>query len=81
MALTRIKWFVPRDGQPYQPFGIDREGAATLYGHRGGWSRSDEATAQEVARVNRRFWAGLSSLPAQAPARPRRRRWRWRLRA
>lgn len=76
MALTRIKWFVPRDGQPYQPFGIDREGPATLYGHKGGWSRTDEATAQDVARVNRRFWAGLS-IPAQAPARPRRRRWRW----
>ncbi|MFI9644402.1 hypothetical protein ACIG87_30875 [Micromonospora sp. NPDC051925] len=74
--MTRVKWFVPRDGQAYQPFGIDREGAATLYGHRGGWSRADEATAQDVARDNRRFWAGLGR-PAQAPARPRRLRWRW----
>ncbi|MFJ6197273.1 hypothetical protein [Micromonospora sp. NPDC092111] len=74
--MTRIKWFVPRDGHAYRPFGIDREGAATLYGHRGGWTRPDEATAQDVARGNRRFWASLD-LPGKAANSLRPRRWRW----
>ncbi|MEU7753737.1 hypothetical protein [Micromonospora sp. NPDC049171] len=66
----RIKWFVPaQDGQQYTPFGIDCEGAATLFGHRGGWNRTgtagpNQASPQELAAENHAFWAGLDRVPA-----------------
>ncbi|WP_210864626.1 hypothetical protein [Micromonospora sp. C97] len=67
-VAKRFKWFVPaQDGRQYRPFGIDCEGAATLFGHRGGWNRTgvggpDQPSARELAAENRAFWAG-SGLP------------------
>ncbi|MEK8106533.1 hypothetical protein NKG94_17215 [Micromonospora sp. M12] len=69
MAI-RIKWFVPaQDGRQYRPFGIDREGAATLFGHHGGWNRTgatgpNQPSAQELAAENRAFWARVDPAPA-----------------
>ncbi|WP_328414323.1 hypothetical protein OG470_19780 [Micromonospora sp. NBC_00389] len=66
----RIKWFVAaQDGQQYRPLGIDCEGAATLFGHHGGWNRTraagpDQPSPQELAAENRAFWAGLDRVPA-----------------
>ncbi|MEU8333437.1 hypothetical protein [Micromonospora sp. NPDC048839] len=63
--MRRFKWFVPRqDDQAYQPFGIYYDGAAPLYGHRGGWNLAgatgpDQPTAQEAAATNREFWENL----------------------
>ncbi|MEU5872572.1 hypothetical protein AB0A73_13570 [Glycomyces sp. NPDC047369] len=65
----RFKWFVPaQDGRQYRPFGIDCEGAATLFGHRGGWNRTgvggpNQPSARELAAENRAFWAN-SGVPA-----------------
>jgi hypothetical protein len=79
----RRKWFAPADdGETYSPFGIDCEGAATLFGHRSGWNRihateptePDEQTVQEVAETNRAFWALLDQQP------PPQRLWRLELR-
>ncbi|WP_030487929.1 hypothetical protein [Micromonospora chokoriensis] len=69
-VAKRIKWFVPaQDGRQYRPFGIDCEGAATLFGHHGGWNRTGAAgpnqpSPQELAAANRAFWAGLDRVPA-----------------
>ncbi|TDB80926.1 hypothetical protein [Micromonospora sp. KC721] len=86
--MARIKWFVPRDGQPYQPFGLDPTGPATLYAHRGGSTLSsqrgdDTALPTDVAQRNQAFWTSLdTSLDQPAPSKPRRRRWdRWRTRS
>ncbi|MER7471710.1 hypothetical protein [Micromonospora sp. NPDC000018] len=73
----RRKWFAPGgDGETYSPFGIDCEGAATLFGGRSGWNRaageSDEQAVQELAETNRAFWVLLDQL--LPPPRPR-----WRL--
>lgn len=82
--MARIKWFVPRDGQPYQPFGLDPTGPATLYAHRGGSTLSsqredDAALTSDIAERNQAFWA---SLDQPAPSTQRRRRWgRWRTRS
>ncbi|MEV4481734.1 hypothetical protein [Micromonospora coxensis] len=74
--MTRNKWFASRDGRQYKPFGIDCQGAATLYGHHGGWTRPDEPSAEDEAPGNRAFWASLNPTAA-VTARPRQRRWRW----
>ncbi|MFG1917411.1 hypothetical protein [Micromonospora sp. NPDC048898] len=66
----RIKWFVPaQDSRQYRPFGIDCEGAATLFGHRSGWNRTgaagpDQPSPQGLAAENRAFWAALDRVPA-----------------
>lgn len=68
-VAKRFKWFVPaQDGRQYRPFGIDCEGAATLFGHRGGWNRtgaggSKQLSARELAAENRAFWAGSGLSP------------------
>ncbi|MFF0467546.1 hypothetical protein ACFYPX_09005 [Micromonospora zamorensis] len=75
--MRRFKWFVPRqDDQAYQPFGIYYDGAAPLYGHRGGWNLAgatgtDQPIAQQVAADNRAFW---DNLERTAPALPKGRR-------
>ncbi|MGC4750542.1 hypothetical protein ACLQ28_33505 [Micromonospora sp. DT201] len=69
-VAKRIKWFVPaQDGRQYRPFGIDCEGAATLFGHHSGWNRTgaaspDQQSAQERAAENRAFWTALGPVPA-----------------
>ncbi|MGW2625862.1 hypothetical protein [Micromonospora taraxaci] len=68
-VAKRLKWFVPaQDGRQYRPFGIDCEGAATLFGHRGGWNRtggggSEQQSAHQLAAENRAFWAGSGLRP------------------
>ncbi|MER5337959.1 hypothetical protein [Micromonospora sp. NPDC002717] len=80
----RRKWFAPAgDGVTYSPFGIDCEGAATLFEGRSGWNRTpgepDEQTVQELAETNRAFWVLLDQQPSRQPRRwlePRRRKGR-----
>ncbi|MET7667345.1 hypothetical protein [Micromonospora luteifusca] len=68
-VAKRFKWFVPaQDGRQYRPFGIDCEGAATLFGHRGGWNRTgvsglEQPSARELAAENRAFWADSGQPP------------------
>ncbi|MEU9505983.1 hypothetical protein AB0D32_06850 [Micromonospora sp. NPDC048170] len=64
----RRKWFVSvRDGEPYSPFGLDCEGAATLYGERGGCNvagpgRTAGQGVDDLARRNRDFWAAADRV-------------------
>ncbi|MFG1888131.1 hypothetical protein ACGFIR_09710 [Micromonospora sp. NPDC049051] len=57
----RRKRFAPAcDGEPYSLFGLDWEGAATLYGDRGGCNfpgpgRADQET-DDLAQRNPGFW-------------------------
>ncbi|MFC0030101.1 hypothetical protein ACFFMM_11270 [Micromonospora chaiyaphumensis] len=78
--MRRIKWFTPADDGQFAPFGIDRGGAATLYGNRSGGhlvgaNGQSESAAEELAEANRAFWAALDRT-----SEPTRRSLRWRLR-
>ncbi|PSK67595.1 hypothetical protein B0E53_00405 [Micromonospora sp. MH33] len=71
--MRRIKWFTPADDRAFAPFGIDCEGAATLYSNHGGCHLAGadglgRPPATELAEANHAFWVALDRAPA--PARP-----------
>ncbi|RLK24674.1 hypothetical protein DER29_2598 [Micromonospora sp. M71_S20] len=74
----RCEWFAPaRDGEPYSPFGLDCEGAATLYGDCGGCNfagpgRADQG-AEDLAQRNRDFWMAADRVTTTTKPSPRRR--------
>ncbi|MFG1951731.1 hypothetical protein [Micromonospora sp. NPDC048830] len=68
--MARKKWFLPgNDDTPYKPFGIDCEGAATLYGHHGGWNGAATLGLDDTsvaAERNRAVWEYLNQQPTDA---------------
>lgn len=74
----RRKWFVSvREGEPYSPFGLDCEGAATLYGERGGCNvagsdRTADQGAEDLAQRNRDFWTAADRAATPTKPAPRR---------